>query len=200
VDTIISKLSSFTLIYSTMDNLVLGAGALNGTGNWIANVLTGNEQNNILHGGDGNDTIHGLGGNDQLWGDGGADAMYGGQGDDSYYVDNIGDSLIELAGEGIDRVSSSVNHTLGFDLEHLTLTGSAVIGIGNELDNQLTGNNANNQLQGNGGQDVLDGKAGDLFTALGSTVDTGELRISPWSAKALDANDFLLFVPGAGSL
>jgi Ca2+-binding RTX toxin-like protein len=31
-------------------------------------------------------------------------------------------------------------------------------------------------------------------------VEAGELRISPWSAKAQDSNDYLLFVPSFGGL
>ncbi|HNG77955.1 MAG TPA: calcium-binding protein, partial [Burkholderiaceae bacterium] len=44
--------------------LYAGAGAINGTGNALANVLTGNEGNNTLNGGDGNDTLIGGAGND----------------------------------------------------------------------------------------------------------------------------------------
>jgi hypothetical protein len=39
-----------------------------------------------------------------------------------------------------------------------------------------------------------------VFTALGASIDAGEFRVSPWSAKALDANDYLLFVPSFGGL
>ena len=41
-----------------------GTGAINGTGNALANILTGNAGNNVLNGGGGNDTLIGGAGND----------------------------------------------------------------------------------------------------------------------------------------
>ena len=57
--------------------------------------------------------------------------MIGGLGDDTYYVDNAGDIVTEVAGEGTDSVLSSISYTLGANVENLTLpaprtsTGSA---------------------------------------------------------------------------
>ncbi|MDN3225079.1 hypothetical protein QEP27_32660, partial [Pseudomonas nunensis] len=77
-------------------------------------------------------------------------------------VDNLGDSISEtstLAGE-IDSVRSSVDWTLGANLENLVLTGSAVNGTGNELNNSLTGNDGDNTLNGGLGADIMIGGAG----------------------------------------
>jgi Ca2+-binding RTX toxin-like protein len=65
--------------------------------------------------------------------------MAGGTGNDTYIVDSSGDSVTEAANAGTDTVVSSVNYTLGANLENLTLTGSANInGTGNSFDNTLT--------------------------------------------------------------
>lgn len=61
---------------------------------------------------------------------------------------------------GTDTVKSSVNWTLGANVENLTLTGSALNGVGNSFKNSITGNAADNTLAGNGSDDSLDGKSG----------------------------------------
>ncbi len=82
--------------------------------------------------------------------------MVGGSDGDTYIVGSTGDVVIELAGGGIDTVRSFVNWTLGAEVEHLILTGSANrTGTGNGLDNQITGNTGNNVLSGLDGNDTL---------------------------------------------
>ena len=100
--------------------------------------------------------------NDTLDGGVGADQMTGGSGNDTYLVDNVGDVPTELANGGIDTVRSSINYTLGANLENLVLTGSAAInGTGNALNNLLMGNAGNNILLGDAGADTLLGNAGN---------------------------------------
>jgi Ca2+-binding RTX toxin-like protein len=144
VDTVKSSVT-YNLAGQYIENLVLtGSGAINGTGNSLANAITGNAAANVLNGGEG------------------ADTMIGGAGDDTFYVDNAGDKTIEADGAGIDTVRSSVTFSLaGQYIEKLALTGSAAIdGSGNSLANSLTGNGAANTLNGGEGADTMAGGAG----------------------------------------
>jgi Ca2+-binding RTX toxin-like protein len=157
-----------TVSYALSDNVenltLFGTDHLIGTGNGLDNTLIGNDGNNALSGGAGNDTING---------GAGVDTLRGGVGDDVYTVDNAGDVVIESAGEGIDRVRSSINYTLGVNVENLTLIGTgSVSGIGNALNNTLVGNEANNVLSGDAGDDLLNGGAGADTMKGGSGNDT----------------------------
>ena len=184
-----------------VENLTLtGSASINGTGNELNNVITGNnaanildglggndtlygnngndtllggEGNDYLYGGSGNDQLSGGDGNDYLNGNAGSDAMAGGTGDDTYIVDNTGDQVSELAGEGVDLVQSSVSFTLSDNVENLTLTGySSISGTGNDLDNLITGNSGSNTLRGLGGDDTLVGNNGNDTLDGGAGADT----------------------------
>ena len=150
-----------------VENLVLsGTAALQGGGNALANAITGNALANTLNGGAGNDTLIGLGGADKLDGGQGADRMEGGAGNDTYIVDDVGDVVVELAGQGtLDTVQTSINYTLADEVERLVLTGNAdLAGTGNALANTLTGNSGANRLDGGAGADILTGGDGaDMF-------------------------------------
>ncbi|NBB16341.1 calcium-binding protein, partial [Caulobacter sp. SLTY] len=81
--------------------------------------------------------------------------------DDTYVVDDLGDAITELGGEGVDRVRAGISYTLGVELENLVLTGTGNInGTGNGAANQIEGNSGNNILSGGGGNDVIRGNAG----------------------------------------
>ncbi len=126
--------------------------------------LLGGTGDDLLLGNAGNDTLLGGSGNDRLDGGTGNDSLVGGAGSDTYVVDAAGDVVNEtgtLAGE-IDTVLSSVSHTLGANLERLTLTGTTVTnGAGNTLANTLVGNDAANRLSGLDGNDTLTGGLGN---------------------------------------
>lgn len=112
------------------------------TGSQFNDELTGNAGINILDGG------------------AGADVLIGGKGNDVYVVDGA-DVVIEVAGEGLDTVRSSVSYRLTANVEYLVLTDTAQSGIGNNLDNRLTGNSTSNFLDGRAGADKMDGGAGN---------------------------------------
>ena len=115
-------------------------------------VLTGTIETDRLVGGIGNDTLNGGLGDD---------IMEGGTQNDTYYVDSSGDLVIEAANEGDDLVISSINYTLGDNVERLTLTGTAVFATGNALNNILTGNDGDNVLDGREGADQMRGGLGN---------------------------------------
>ncbi|ESQ73786.1 Calx-beta domain-containing protein, partial [Asticcacaulis sp. AC402] len=145
---------------SDVESLTLtGTAAINGTGNAVGNVLTGNTGNNVLSGGLGND---------------------------SYYVQNSGDTVVELGGEGTDVIFSVVTYSLnGRYAETINLTGSANINAtGNSLTNTLVGNSGINILNGKGGKDSLTGGLGaDVFLFEASN---GKDTITDFSAAQND--------------
>ncbi|MFH0025029.1 matrixin family metalloprotease, partial [Pseudomonas fluorescens] len=127
-----------------------------------------------------NDTLIGNDLDNTLQGMAGADAMEGGNGDDTYYVDNAGDTVVEIAGAGIDTVVSSITYTLGDNLENLAVTGWADLNLtGNTLDNTLVGNNGNNLIDGVWGVDTMIGGLGNdtylVYNSQDMIIETGTL-------------------------
>ncbi len=175
-DLVQSSAANFTLeANSNIENLtLLGIANINGSGNELANILTGNSGNNQLMGLDGNDQLLGGAGDDTLDGGAGADKMAGGLGDDTYFVDVTTDVVTEALNAGTDdTVQSSVNYTLGANVEHLTLTGLENLnGTGNTLNNSITGNSGDNTLSGLAGNDILRGGLGNDTVNGGSGQDT----------------------------
>ncbi len=160
IDTVLSSIN-FTLdAGNILNHLELtGIFNLNGTGNGNDNRIVGNVGNNILDGGDNAfDVPEG-------------DTLTGGAGDDTYIVHNIEDQVKEVAGEGHDTVKGFIGWKLGAEQEDLLLMGTAIIGIGNELANKLTGNASNNKLDGGIGDDTMIGGAGDDLYVVDSIKD-----------------------------
>jgi len=145
-DTVVSSLTH--TLATNVENLTLvGFNAISGTGNGLDNVLNGllNLGSNTLAGKAGNDT----------------------------YIIGSGDTVVEATGGGVDTVQTSLSHTLGAQVENLTLIGtSAINGTGNELNNTLTGNSANNVLNGGNGNDLLSGELGNDVLIGGTGNDT----------------------------
>jgi Ca2+-binding RTX toxin-like protein len=148
-------------------------GIENATGSAFDDLLVGSAVANTLSGGEGRDTLLGLAGNDILYGGAGAaNQMQGGAGDDLYIVSAVGDSLVELAGEGTDSVQTSLSgFKLAAEIENLTYTGAAAFtGQGNALGNVITGGTARDLLLGYAGNDTLiggSGAANELYGGLG---------------------------------
>ena len=177
---VVQSAVTFTLGMNIENLTLTGTGAINGTGNTLANTLVGNSGTNILSGGTG------------------ADTMSGGAGDDTYVVDVTGDVVMELANEGADTVQSAIAYTLGSNVEHLTLTGtSAINGTGNALDNVLTGNSGANVLTGGVGNDTYIVGTGDsIVENAGAGTDTVQSSIT-WT---LGANLENLTLTGTGTI
>jgi len=192
-DDVLSGASGYDKIYGGAGNDVIDGGdgkdyMVGGTGDDIYFVDLNSDQV-VEYGGEGTDTIYsaltryvlpnyvenfiftGAGGVDitgndssnRLVGGAGADLMAGKLGGDTYVVDNAGDVVIELAGEGVDTVETSLaGYTLAENLENLTYTGSGrFTGNGNAASNTLIGGSEADRLDGKGGADVMQGGAGN---------------------------------------
>lgn len=187
---------SFTLSTRVEDlTLAATAGAINGTGNDIANEINGNDFANTLDGKDGNDTIFGKNGADTLFGGGGDDhlsggrdndtllgglnndtldggsgddQMFGGSGDDTYWVDSSGDVVSEFLGGGYDAVFSFISFTLPSGIEGLVLEDP--LGIAAGLNG--TGNTLDNTISGGERNNTLRGLDGNDILAGGGGNDT----------------------------
>lgn len=123
-------------------------------------TLPGSNFNDSITGGDGADVINAYGSSDTLNGGAGDDTMIGGTGDDLFIIDS-GDTIIELANQGRDTVSTALTYTLLGNFENLKLAGGANRnGAGNSLDNSIIGNSGANILAGRDGADSLNGGDG----------------------------------------
>ena len=142
--------------YADIEHVTLtGTSGLSATGDAEQNMLIGNSGANKLDGGVD------------------ADTMIGGAGNDTYTVDDGGDEIIELSGDGTDQVNSFFSFTLPDFVENLTLTGAAdSLGTGNALANKITGNDNSNSLDGGDGADTLTGNGGDDVLDGGSGADS----------------------------
>ena len=200
--------------------------------------LRGTEANDDLLGGAGEDSLSGEGGSDTLragagndWLDGGtgADYMEGGLDSDSYWVDAYGDAVIEMPGEGLDFIYTSLAvYFLPENVEYLTgisaerqwffgnaLSNTIATGLGDDRlkglggDDSLWGGAGSDQLTGGEGDDVLYGEDGDdlLYGQGGgdllSAGDGRDMLFGGYGNDSLsggEGNDVLFGGPGADML
>lgn len=191
-DTVNASVDRFTLANNIEILRYTGDGNFTGTGNASANLIVSGAGNDVLNGGSGNDELRGGAGDDTLLGgigndllfggtghdklDGGAgiDRMNGSNGDDIYTVDNVGDVVEELLGEGQDTVRTTLrNYVLGADLEDLVYTGTlGFIGTGNAQSNRINGSTGADTLDGGAGIDQLTGGGGNDTYIVDESLDT----------------------------
>ena len=161
--------------------------------------ISGSAEDDYLAGASGGDTLSGLAGNDVLDGMAGADSMVGGTGDDTYAVDNAGDVVTELAGEGADSVVASVSYELaaGTEVESLSAaTGASPINLtGNEFGQTIAGNAGANVLDGAGGNDIIDGGDGAdtavISSAAADATVSWDIGTSSFTIVSADGTDSL---------
>ncbi|WP_420394100.1 M10 family metallopeptidase C-terminal domain-containing protein [Acuticoccus sp.] len=135
-------------VEGVLGGLTIAAGVVleDATGGGGDDLLIGNDARNVLDGG------------------AGADTLVGGAADDVYVVDDHGDVVVELPGEGRDAISSAVIDLVVAhysEVEDARLTGEGDLSAaGTSAANALAGNSGRNALWGGGGADTLDGGAG----------------------------------------
>lgn len=190
VDTVICNYTSGTYTLGNfVENLTLsGTGAINGTGNTLANKLLGNAAANILNGGLGNDIL------------------IGGSGID--YADYLGTSAAVTVNLATGLAAGGAGNDTLSQIENLRGGSGADVLTGDNLANTLKGESGNDTLAGGDGNDVLIGGLGkdaltggngnDLFdfnslAEMGTTGTTWDV-ITDFAAgdridlSALDAN------------
>jgi Ca2+-binding RTX toxin-like protein len=134
--------------------------------------------------------------------------MHGNAGNDTYTVDNAGDTVNEKAGEGTDKVETTLaKYKLGTNVENLkglapttqSLTGNGGANIiqGGIADDLLVGNAGNDVLKGGKGNDDLIGGAGDDTLDGQSGLDTA--KFVGTADVAIDLNLTTAQATGAGN-
>ncbi len=174
------------------DTLIGGDGSDQLDGGEGNDLLKGGNQGDVLLGGAGADYLMGEAGFDLLDGGDGFNTLVGGTEGDTYRfsaatIDQI-DTIVELAGEGIDSLNfaaltTAVNVNLTSDSATATMahrivqTGASQSAnfenvTGGSGNDQITGNSADNVLLGNNGNDTLSGGAGHDILLGGAGNDT----------------------------
>lgn len=175
IDSVHSSISY--VLGANLEYLVLtGTAAINGTGNELNNVIYGNSAANV---------------------------MSGGTGADIYVVDQTGDVVVETAsapGEN-DIVVSSINYSLGANLEYLVLSGTAAInGTGNAMNNVIVDNTALNVMTGGAGDDIyFVSNSGDSVVELAGAGTGTDIVLSSVS-YTLGANIEYLILTGTEAI
>lgn len=183
IDAVMSALSSITLTTNVENFVYTGTGNVHAIGNSGANTLIGGTGNDLLDGRDG------------------ADKLIGGRGADVYVVNNLGDLVVERVGEGADTVRSSINITLGNNVEKLILFNNiAAKGIGNNLNNAITGNAIDNILDGGAGVDILTGGSGNDTFVFSLGQSDGDTIADFTGSGALSGDQLAFYGFGHGTI
>ena len=164
----------------------------------------GNSQDNFIIGNDRMNKLYGYAGNDTINGGRGMDIMYGGTGDDLYYVDNESDTVVENEGEGKDTVIASTTESFRLDanVENLILSTGTKTGIGNYMDNEITGNSLANTLKGLDGNDTIYALDGDdtIIGGIGNDILDGGAGNDTYQFSANDGIDAITDSSGTDTI
>lgn len=169
----VTAASGNNLIVGGSGNNVIMAGNGNntiyaGSGN---SVVYANNGDNLLVGGLGRNALIAGNGNNTLMDGGGRADMYAGTGNNTFVVANALSIVTAKEGAGINTVKTSVNWTLGDNLDILWGHGrNALTLTGNALDNQIIGTGAADTLAGGAGNDTL-ADSGGAANMLGEVGD-----------------------------
>ena len=156
---------------------------------------------------------------------GGNDVFIGGTGDNTYLVGSFSDIVIEQPTAGMDTIVAYGPYALPDNVENLFVQGNGptvtngMVGIGNALNNIITGDAGNQLLDGGFANDILTGGAGndtflirtgqgsDLITDFGNGNDA--IRLQGFGLTSFDqvltaasqvGNDVVIQLPGSEAL
>lgn len=194
-----ASVRSYTLPAFVENALMEGGLTFNLFGNGLANRLTGNGEDDLIDGG------------------AGIDVMTGGYGDDTYRVDNLRDTVTELAGQGYDTVLTTISKAfVTGSIDAIRLNGWGSINTtGGAGATRIIGNSGHNGINGGDGNDLLTGGAGrdsfvfdtapsvfnrDRITDFTPADDTIQLDDAVFTALARGVLSPDAFHAGAGGL
>ena len=157
----------------------------------LGSTIVGGSSATTFWGGAGNDNFTGGAGDDIFRSGPGVTTMAGGGGNDQFVINNAGDVVTELAGQGIDTAWVNVNGwTLAANVEIGRLAGTATQLTGSATSNQLVANPTlgSTLVAGSGTTALWGGAGGDVMVVSGSNQQiylnggADQLRIAgqPW--------------------
>ena len=178
-----------------VENLnLVGNGAINGTGNGLANVINGNGAANQLFGGGNNDTLNGDDGNDLLDGGTGNDTLNGGDDNDTI-IGGAGNDTIDVGG-GVNTIVYNAP-SFGDDVINSFDAAGGTPATQDRIDLSALGitaaNFATRVLEG-----TIGGAGNTLLTIRDASLATiGTIRVNGVSNANMDVTDFTLATAGA---
>lgn len=185
---------SYTLSDNVERLVLLGTGAINGTGSSTDNRITGNDAANVLDGGGGNDVLEGHKGDDTLIGGAGNDTLYGDAGKDTLTGGTGADTFVFAPGSfygtqviNADRITD-FSHAEGDRIDLMAIDANA--GLAGDQAFAFIGDAAFSHVAGELRAVVSDG-----FTLVeGDTNGDGkyDFVIALTGAPVLAAGDFVL--------